>query len=189
MVIDPAHGEARDALAHDWHRFLQVLGYVWLPLPNHPETALDLAAELDLAGLILTGGDDIGVFPERDETEAALLGWAKTRSRPVIGVCRGFQYLHHWLGGRLVPVDPAVHRARRHEIVFEDGSCRVVNSFHNLAPELPAAPLEPLAWNMADHALEAASAPGLLGLMWHPEREPEPLPEDLRLFHRHLESS
>jgi len=186
--VEP-HGERRDSLALDWYPFLQALGRPWLALPNEPEMAVDLCARFDLGGLILTGGEDIGLYSERDQTEAALLDWTRQTSRPVIGVCRGFQFIRHWLGGRNLPVDPIVHRATTHEIEIEGQGRRVVSSFHNYAPELTGAvedSLRPLARCLADGADEAAVGPGLLGLMWHPEREAEPKAFDLKLFHQHL---
>ena len=97
-------------------------------------------------------------------------------------------------GGELSPVVPEIHRAQRHEIVFVDQKlvdrkrC-MVNSFHNFAPaeeSLARGPLGPLARCTADGTLEAAAAPGLLGLMWHPEREAAPAAEDLRLLGSHF---
>lgn len=188
-VTESPQGEKRDGLAQDWTRFLKILGCPWLALPNDPETALELVSRFEVGGLILTGGDDIGVFPERDQTEAALLGWAGQNLRPVLGICRGFQFIHHWLGGDLVPVEPELHRARRHEIIMADGRRRVVNSFHNFAPDPNAGLMEPLATCVRDGALEAAGRDNCLGLMWHPEREPQPRPEDLDIIKRHFDFS
>lgn len=71
------HGydEPRDALARNWGNFL---GFVlpevpWLPIPNlGGERAVAFCDQWRLNGLILTGGEDIGVSPMRDETEQAL---------------------------------------------------------------------------------------------------------------------
>lgn len=180
-IVVPPHGEKRDSLARDWYPFLKALGRPWLALPNEPASALGLARRLDVGGLILTGGEDLGQYPERDETEAALLAWCRQNSRPVLGVCRGFQFLHHWLGGALEPVDPARHRAGRHLVEFSGGRRREVNSYHNFAPAGEAGPLAALARCLEDGVLEAAAAPGLLGLSWHPEREARP-EADLDIF-------
>ncbi|UQZ91342.1 hypothetical protein C4J81_18770 (plasmid) [Deltaproteobacteria bacterium Smac51] len=181
-AVEP-HGERRDSLARDWLGFMKALALPWLALPNDAETALDLAARFDLGGLILTGGEDMGVYPERDETEAALLSWARETGRPAVGVCRGFQFMWQWLGGGLAPVERAAHVAVRHEIVMADGTRRMVNSYHNFAPEAGGArPMTPLARCAADGNLEMAGCGKFLGLMWHPEREPQPAAEDLIIF-------
>ncbi len=187
-VAVPPHGEKRDSLARDWYPFLKALDCQWLVLPNEPEAALGLARRFDLGGLILTGGEDLGQYPERDETEALLLAWCRQNSRPVLGVCRGFQFMHLWLGGALEPVDPARHRARRHVVEFQNGERREVNSYHNFAPAGQAGPLGPLARCLEDGVLEAAAAPGLLGLSWHPEREVRPMAADVDLIKKFMES-
>jgi putative glutamine amidotransferase len=169
-------------LALDWYPFLKKLESPWLALPNDPEAALDMARRFDIGGLILTGGEDLGQHPERDETEATLLAWCRQHSRPVLGVCRGFQFIHHWLGGALEQVEPARHRARRHMVEFNSGARREVNSFHNFAPLGQAGPLAALARCPDDGVLEAAASPGLLGLSWHPEREGRPVAEDVDLI-------
>jgi putative glutamine amidotransferase len=186
VTVAQPHGEKRDALARDWYPFLKALECPWLALPNDPEAATRLARRFDVGGLILTGGEDPGQDPERDETEAALLAWCRQDSRPVLGVCRGFQFIHQWLGGGLEPVDPARHRARRHLVEFTDGSRREVNSYHNFAPAGQAGPLAALARCPEDGVLEAAAAPGLLGISWHPERETRPAAADLDLFKKFL---
>lgn len=181
---DEKSGEKRDCLAHDWYAFFSVLGVNWTPLPNHRPSALRLCSEFELDGIILTGGDDIGVHPERDETEYALLEWAEERQLPVIGVCRGFQIMHLWLGGTLKKLSCDGHRAQRHVIRFTDGTEREVNSFHNFTPQKVASPpgLKELAICTADGSLEAACSPNMLGIMWHPEREPDPALADIQLF-------
>ena len=187
-LVQP-HGEKRDSLARDWYPFLTALGLPWVVLPNEAEAAVELASRLDLGGLILTGGDDIGAFPERDETEACLLSRFQEKSRPVVGVCRGFQFIHHWLGGEINPVNPGIHRARRHEIIIEGHAERVVNSYHNLTPVFPGEALpmmRPLAYCPADGSAEAAVVVGFLGLMWQPERETEPHQGGRGLLHNCL---
>lgn len=91
-------------------------------------------------GLLLTGGPDVvperygealdpaaGVesIPRRDDLEWALLAAARERRRPVLGICRGHQVVHAFLGGTLwqdlAQIEPAArerhdpdHQDRRH---------------------------------------------------------------------------
>ncbi len=177
-------GEKRDCLAQDWYLFSRALGLCWVALPNDRESALFLAETLDLGGLILSGGEDIGVYPERDACELELTRWALREKRPILGICRGFQLLHCFWGGSLGPVAPELHRGCRHAVTFSDGTARTVNSYHTKAPlktPAPGFPLRPLAVCSGDGSLEAAYGQGILGVMWHPEREPVPAEYDLHL--------
>jgi len=182
----PATKEKRDSLAQDWYPFLQALNFPWLALPNNPEISLSVIKKFNINALILSGGDDIGAFPERDKTESILLNLAKKESFPVIGVCRGFQFICHWLGGKLIPTDAEIHCAKCHIVQFTDGSQREVNSYHNFAPEIKNTALQPLAYCAEDDSLEMAICNNMLGVLWHPERELEPNSEDLNLFKKHF---
>ena len=63
---------------------------------------------------LLTGGEDPGTSPPRDDTERALLDWAIGDRLPVFGVCRGLQFVQRYFGGELVACDRERHVARRH---------------------------------------------------------------------------
>lgn len=196
VLRDPASGEQRDALARDWARFFSALspgGLSWVMLPNVQESCPALAQSLGVNALLLSGGDDLGVTPERDRTEQALLAWAAARNLPVIGICRGMQMLQHFFGGGLARLAVERHVRARHPIIGRGpqaaSQAREVNSYHQwgLFPELLPPQLESLALCAADNSVEALRARNLpwLGLMWHPEREVEAHPADLELFRRH----
>ena len=95
--------EERDALARDWPRFLGKVfpGESLLYLPNIGAEITGFAAVPGLGGLIFSGGEDWGLVPARDATEAALFAWAREAGLPVFGVCRGAQVINRLMGGRL----------------------------------------------------------------------------------------
>ena len=181
--------EERDALARDWARFLaRVLpGEPVCCLPNTGADILDVVRGWGLDGLIFSGGEDWGVFPARDATEAALFGWARGEGLPVFGVCRGAQVINRLLGGNLHAC--VGHVAVRHGLRLTrpvaGGLRHEVNSFHArgmVADDLARA-LSPLAF-APDGTVEAFTDPdGLLcGVMWHPERERTPAELDVLLL-------
>jgi gamma-glutamyl-gamma-aminobutyrate hydrolase PuuD len=180
----PDVGERRDALDHRWTVFLDRCGLLPLALPNHPAAAAALLTEVPVRGLLLTGGDDLSAYggdaPERDETEERLLEIAIARQLPTIAVCRGLQLLLHHHGAALFPVDG--HVTPRHPITL-NGARYEVNSYHRFAGRDVPDPLELLA-RADDGTVEAVRcrrAP-VTGIMWHPERYPEPEAIDLDLF-------
>jgi putative glutamine amidotransferase len=178
------YAEPRDALAHDWHGFLAkaIPEALWLPIPNlGSEAAVRYFQAWNLNALLLTGGEDLGSNPQRDDTELSLLAHALNRGLPVLGICRGAQLLWTHSKGQLSPVSG--HRATRHLIQGADGH-RTVNSFHSLglAADPPPPAVEILA-SAEDGTIEALRLQGkpVLGLMWHPERESIPSERDVAL--------
>ncbi len=187
VVTDPRHGERRDALDQRWAGFLAACGLGVVPMPNHEASALGLLAAIDnCAGLVLTGGGNLGEYggtdPERDAAERAVLGRAIERRMPVLGVCRGLQVLVQVFGGALGPIQG--HVSTMHAITH-DGVDRTVNSYHDFGVDrLPGEFLA--AARTDDGAIEAIrhrDAP-IAGVMWHPERCDVPQAPDVALFTR-----
>lgn len=176
--------ERRDALDQRWSDFLHKCGYLALPVPNRADVALAIAERADAAGVVFSGGNDLAAYggdaPERDFTEEALMDWARTRAVPIIGVCRGLQMILHHFGVSLHRVDG--HAGTRHDVEF-DGSRIQVNSYHgwgasSCVPELAMRATCP------DGLIEAVSHRDrpVMGIMWHPERDADPNPNDVALF-------
>ena len=93
VSVVSVYGERRDCLDQSWTKFLAARGLLPVLLPNFAEAALALCKGTGIAGLVLTGGNDLAVLggdaPERDAVENALLDLAERRGLPVLGVCRG----------------------------------------------------------------------------------------------------
>ena len=181
---DVSHGEERDALARDWGRFLsQALpGILWWPIPNDPPLARDRLEQLAVGGIILTGGDDWGIFPHRDATEKNMLEWAFQRHVPVLGVCRGAQVINLCLGGCLAAATN--HAGVRHPVHFSAQTLEV-NSYHCNTVPMDGLAKECRALAVADDATVECfeyREKRLLGMMWHPEREKRPLSADIDLI-------
>ena len=138
---------------------------------------------MDLDGIILSGGDNIGKTPIRDDTEKLLIDFAIKKNIPIIGVCRGMQVLNEFFGGSTDILNNDTHVGNNHPVKINDkiisklinSSEIIVNSFHrniirtnNLADEL-----KPIVFSNIDDTIEAfvhEKFP-IIGVMWHPERE------------------
>src|SRR6266480_6960386 len=127
---------------------LERAGLVPLIVPPLSSNA-GAASVLDsVAGLVLTGGEDVdparygekrhekvrSVNPARDATEAALIEAARARGMPVLAICRGIQRLNVAPGGTLVQEipsqchtqidhdDDAARTSRTHDVDIEPDS-------------------------------------------------------------------
>lgn len=146
--IRPDGDTSRVRLTAAYVTALENAGLVPLIVP--PLTTADAAAAVldSVAGLVLTGGEDVdparygeqrhqkvrAVNVARDATEAALIQEAQARGTPVLAICRGIQILNVALGGTLVQDissqcdtsivhdDEGARDSRSHEITIEPGS-------------------------------------------------------------------
>jgi len=191
VAVVREYGERRDCLDQAWTRFLSACGLLPLPLPNAVEVALALCADGGVAGVVLTGGNDLmalgGDSPERDAVENALLDFSEQRRLPVMGVCRGMQLIQQRCGIALRPVEGHV---TPRQVIQVGSERREVNSYHRFAAFESRAPLD--AWAVAaDGAIKAVRHRSLpvTGIMWHPERFERPAAEDVALFRQVFEAA
>ena len=188
----PGRVEQRDALDALWPSLLWNLGYAPLPLCSGIEDVPAYLQALNLDGFILSGGNDIGSAPNRDRLEKGILDYSTSRGLPVLGVCRGMQFINDYCGGSLMAI--LGHVATRHTLVGEwakDNGFLEVNSYHNQAivDETLSHALVVLA-KAEDGAIEALRHKTLpwLGVMWHPEREETLTKNDIILIKKHFGS-
>src|SRR3954451_15888213 len=86
--------ERRDALDQAWTEFLALAGAVPVPIPNRLAGVAGFVDSTQLDLLVLTGANDVATLPgaeqpapERDAIERSLLGLARQRALPLLGVC------------------------------------------------------------------------------------------------------
>lgn len=155
-----------------------------VPVPNSLSDIQRWLEAINPSLIILSGGNDLAHLgsPDssnvRDATESALLAYATTNQTPLLGVCRGLQFLVHSSGGTLTSVTG--HAGTNHAVVSVEGESpwwwsgeRPVNSFHNwgVMPDgLP--PVWSVLATAPDGTIEAIAHTTLpqIGVMWHPER-------------------
>ena len=207
--------EVCDALSHDWIRLLDGMGVRPLLVPNILADPADYCRDMGISGVLLTSGNDIGRQPdeewetsstvaaERDGTEEALVRYALGNNIPLLGVCRGMQFVNTHFGGTLerdvsAHTSGERHVAVEHRVKLVDEAYRKTlgleefstNSFHNhgVTLETLAPPLKVIAASDAG-VVEALYHPELavLGFQWHPERTSPDSQSGSKLFCHWLE--
>ncbi len=161
------------------------------------EDNLDRYAEL-ADGCLFTGGYDISpelygeqiryntvyCTPERDRHEEALYKKWMATGKPVLGICRGLQFINVMEGGSLhqdIPVErSAIHSSTEHSVVVEQGTIMEqifgaqelsVNSFHHQCVKRIADCLKVTAYSKEDYIIEGVEhkTKPMFAVQYHPE--------------------
>ena len=177
------YNEKRDVLSQEWTNFLQKLAITPILIPNTLDDVKSYISDLAIDGIILSGGDNIGEFPERDKTEKQILDYAIEKRFPVLGVCRGMQIINEHFAGKVLANDNNSHVGKPHQIHIMDqkfskllGHDNIqVNSFHNniITKKSMGTKLQAFALSDHDDTIEGYYHQDfpIIGVMWHPERD------------------
>lgn len=181
IVDSPNYPEIRDALSHDWADFLQKLNLIPIWIPNNIVNLDEFFKEIDIDGIILSGGDDLGVTPIRDKTETSIIKYAINKKIPLLGICRGMQLLNNYFGGFSTKLNSLDHIGNEHSLMIEGNFLKklpqsiTVNSYHNNVITINnlSNDLSIFATTKNDNTIEGLFHKQfpIVGLMWHPERE------------------
>lgn len=177
----PDRSERRDALDQRLIALMLAIKCLPVPIPNgfqlnlNSKTAITedfhkWIKAIQPEAFLLSGGNDVGNVPERDLVEGLVLEYAEKRKLPVLGVCRGMQFMGVMTGGKLAAVKS--HVGRHHYVSGEITG--KVNSYHTKGfTQCP--PKFRILARSEDGCIEAFRHENLPweGWMWHPEREPQ----------------
>lgn len=182
-----AYGERVDILEMRYVTYFAQLGIMVRPVPNAMSGLAQLLGAEEFDGLILTGGGDVpkqfysvprDVTPQtyRDKIEKALIEFCLERRKPVLGICRGMQYINCLWGGKVSALDclKADRPNGKDHPVDVGAETWLVNQYHNDGIYLQdlACGLNPLAIDWENQVVEAFTVEReqMLALQWHPER-------------------
>lgn len=181
------YGDSIDSLEQSYYSFwVSKLNTTLVPLVNLLSITDLSFKNIDL--IIMSGGGSVpnkyltniqeerAEQKNRDFLEAQLLKFALLHNIPVIGICRGMQYINCLFGG-LISNSLGFHPAGvDHEIITNNGHTCTINSFHNDGVLLPnlSKELVPISVDKENQSLVEAfkhKSARILGIQWHPERK------------------
>ena len=182
VVENTDYNEKRDALSHDLSQFFEKLGINPLLVPNTIKDISSFLEDMQVEGLFLSGGDNIGDNQDRDETEQKIINYCLEKKIPLIGICRGMQVINAFFGGGIETLENSKHVGDPHSVSLNKNAAEFlhtnklqVNSFHNnvIKQKNLGKNLEPFA-TANDNTIEGFYHTELpiIGVMWHPERTP-----------------
>ncbi len=184
VTSETKYYERRDALDQKWAEFLHACQLMPLLLPNHGPTVKKLLQQCDIGGILLTGGNDLcayqGDAPERDTCEKMLLEFAIESQTPLLGVCRGMQFVQHHFAVKLKKISGHV---TREQTITLNGQQKQTNSFHNwgTTATVDVLNITGIAQDGVIKAIEHKDG-YIKGIMWHPERQDPFDTDDIQLF-------
>ena len=98
LYKDESTKELRFALDQRWISFISSLDFCPIVLPPGIDVSIYLGG-LNIDGVILTGGGDLSIISNleidsiRDDFERKILKHCTDHKNPVLGVCRGMQFI------------------------------------------------------------------------------------------------
>jgi gamma-glutamyl-gamma-aminobutyrate hydrolase PuuD len=196
------YGSRCDLLENSYIRYLEENGINVVPIPNVTNNVNHYVDDHPkVKAVILSGGNDISpseygkkpvggmsVSQERDRVERKLLECAIRKRMPVLGICRGMQFINVFFGGGLelnlksIKEVGESHVNCKHFIDIIEKKAepffqkkRVeVNSFHDQAVTLEnlSTQLKPFAVSLDSKVVEGLFHPQypIAGVQFHPER-------------------
>lgn len=183
-------GEFIDSLENNYINYLEKFGIKLIPIPNSSKNILSYFKKFPISAIILSGGNDVNpelygeeikegfsISKQRDETEKKLLEIAVKKKIPVLGICRGMQFINTYFNGKLEKVEE--HTRKNHKIKITGETKDVlgdeieVNSYHNYGISKNTLSNKLNSFANAEGIVEGIFHPffPIGGIQWHPERD------------------
>ena len=194
IEYESSYKETRDAIDIKWIELMQKAGCFPIIIPTGVKISSFVKFN-KIDGIIFTGGNDLSSLDQnhiselRDKKEEKILKYAIDNYVPVLGVCRGAQFIAEYFGSTLEKVH--YHIGAKHKIILKNdfwGSQILkdyiyVNSFHQYGIRSLSAKLISVV-ESEDGLIEAfySKKYKIFGQMWHPEREKPFVSADINLI-------
>lgn len=190
------------SLENTYVRFFEKKRFCVISPSNSSKSLSYVLKKLPITHIVLSGGNNISPVlykgknkftddcsAARDRTEKTILSFAINKKIPILGICRGLQFINVYFGGKLIQdireLPGAGHFPgnKSHSVMIVDKSLgdilkkqkQKVNSFHNQGVNFDclAKPLKAFAISDDNALIEGVYHQDLpiVGIQWHPERK------------------
>lgn len=192
ITIYEKYTEIQASLDLEWGTFASACNLLLIPV-QYTIPAMEYIREIEPDGIILSGGNDLyeldptPINQLRENYELELIRHASAWNIATLGVCKGGQLLAHHFGSAIGKIEGHVvpkHKVHATPIAEHDWkNIHEVNSYHQFGIKKLSSPLLSLL-EAEDGSCEAFRHEELntAGILWHPERYPEPRAEDISIF-------
>ncbi len=199
LVENDTYPERRDTISHDWIKYLNRFNLNYYLIPNFQIDFEIYFKSNNIDRIILSNGNDVvdssGIFLQdasvngtRNLIELDILKTCIKLNIPVLGICRGLQFLNCFFGGKLEPrlmqnySSKIDHSKEKHKVEIFDSKILEtfennlidVNSFHNMGVlEENVAEDMTIVGRAEDGVIEILKHKHhrIFGIQWHPERD------------------
>lgn len=176
--------ERRDSLDVEIYKMIHDLGFTPLLVSNDILALKNLLRNIDVFNIglvVLSGGNDLSSIKNnensweiRDKVEDMLFNISIENNLPILGICRGLQFIANKLGYKLVKVKGHVNTIHKNKII-NTNTYLDFNSFHSwgLKDSKKNKLINPIAICPIDDTIEAFYTDlkfNSICIMWHPER-------------------
>ncbi|KPA14644.1 Peptidase C26 [Candidatus Magnetomorum sp. HK-1] len=196
LVEIKEYGEIRDCIDIQWANFFNACALS--PIIAQTNTPIHFYENLcKINGLLLIGGGNLSCISKndscariRDTKEEKLIQMALLNDIPVLGVCRGLQFIAHYFGMSLTRCKEhvkTIHPLKINKNKYFQSLCDkeiLTNSYHEYCIKETNNEFSTVAYVKHNHVIEAIEhkEKKIAGIMWHPERNDVFSSYDIELF-------
>lgn len=193
--------EVQESLDIRWCSLLEDLGFLPVVIPVEARALEEYLSRELVTGVIFSGGNDLGMINDnllsrkRDAFEQRVFDICLKNNFPVLGVCRGMQFIAHYFGATFMSIKGHagcyhdVHYSRSFPVKRFCNTTEEKNSYHHYTiRDLPPC-LDTIA-SCSDGTIEGLihkRHSNVVGIMWHPERMQKHASSDRQLIQRLFE--
>lgn len=202
-IFNPNYYESYNAISDDWLNYFALINVEPVLFTDNIKKPISFFNSLKCNGLVLLNGEDTNLKikktkfqsgTKRDFIEYNLVKNCISKNLPILGICRGHQFINLYFGGTNQKIKNHVNVNHKIKIIDKKFKKKfnldtmMVNSFHNLGvlKEELGKKLEP--WAVKDNFVEGFyhKEHKILSIMWHPERRKKSNKLELKMIKQFL---